>query len=508
MNIKSALFVVLCFPLSSQAPTASDPARQWVSQAAAALGGEQALRQISAVEMNGIAVQYQREQSERPEGPWFATYSDFTDVRNFTARAVRRTARTRGYSTPDWVNNRDWQPETTTLVIDGVGLRNSEGHWTSTRAPWDIASLPIEFEPERLVITALDAPDLRAEPDIHLHGYPHHVVAFTSGDSRVRVILSVPSMLPKAVEVRRARPFDVFWAPWGDVTERVTFGNWVLEPQGIHLPRMWEFSTDGQIDGRVDITRVRLSPAVAAEDFAIPDDTRLALITNRRPIADRPFGSTRRPEVELAPGIVKVPGDWDIVEVRQSDGVVILEGPLTSSYSAKVIEDAARRFAGSAIKAVVTTSDAWPHLGGMREYVARGVPVYALDLNVPLLKRLLAAKYETFPDALARVPKPATIRAVAAGTIVGTGANRIELIPLRTASGERQMMVYFPAHALLYTSDLFTLSPDGAVFLPQEVSEAVDAATREHLRVERAFGMHYDVVPWRHVVDAAVTKPY
>jgi hypothetical protein len=30
------------------------------------------------------------------------------------------------------------------------------------------------------------------------------------------------------------------------------------------------------------------------------------------------------------------------------------------------------RYPGVKVKAVVTTSDAWPHLGGVREYVARG----------------------------------------------------------------------------------------------------------------------------------------
>ena len=41
------------------------------------------------------------------------------------------------------------------------------------------------------------------------------------------------------------------------------------------------------------------------------------------------------------------------------------------------------------------------------------------------------------------------IHAVSTKTIVGSGANRMEIYPLRTVTGERQMMVYFPEHALL-----------------------------------------------------------
>jgi len=83
----------------------------------------------------------------------------------------------------------------------------------------------------------------------------------------------------------------------------------------------------------------------------------------------------------------------------------------------------------------------------------------------------------------------------------------MELYPLRTVSGERQMLVYFPEHELLYTSDLFTISGD-TVFLPQQVSEAVDAVNREHLTVKRAFGMHYDVLEWSRVLEAAKPPKY
>ena len=216
-------------------------------------------------------------------------------------------------------------------------------------------------------------------------------------------------MLPKAVEITRARPFEIFWAPWGDVTERVTFGIWLLEPEGVRFPRLWEFSSGGQPDGRVDITRVRLSAAATASDFAIPNQTRQTFVANRRRVADTPFGSPQRPARELAPGIVKVPANWDVTEVRQGDGVVIVEGPLVSDYSVKVIDDAVRRFSGAAIKAVVTTSDSWPHIGGCAS-MRRGVPIYA-RLNVSILSACLR-RSTTFPDALARV-KAARLHAVA-----------------------------------------------------------------------------------------------
>jgi hypothetical protein len=82
------------------------------------------------------------------------------------------------------------------------------------------------------------------------------------------------------------------------------------------------------------------------------------------------------------------------------------------------------------------------------------------------------------------------------------GVWTLEIYPLRTVTGERQMMAYWPAHQLLYTSDLFTIS-QGFVFLPQQVGEAVEAVGREHLAVTTAFGMHYDALPWTKVVESS-----
>jgi hypothetical protein len=500
MKPTSATLAILLLALSPVQRATRDRATAWMKQAANALGGEDRVRRIHAIEIDGVSAQYQREQSERPEGPWVATYTDFADLRNYDAGAIRRTTRVRGYSAPDWVDNREWGPETTTLIVDDVGLRKTADRWLPAGNPWDVATMPMTLDPERVVIAALDASDLRAEPDVQLDTYTHHVVRFSAGGAPVRVFLNVPSMLPKAVEITRPRPYDLFWAPWGDVTQRVTFGVWTLEPEGVRFPRLWDYTTGGQPDGRFDITRIRINPPLQASDFAVPDDVRQNVVVNRRRVDDIPLESSQRQQAELAPGIVKVPGNWDIVEVKQDVGVAIVEGPLTSAYSAKVIEDAQRRFGGAPISAVVTTSDSWPHIGGMREYAARGVPIYALDLNLPILRRLFAAKYETLPDALARQPKAPRLHPVSAKTVVGSGANRFEIYPLRTVSGERQMMVYWPQHELLYTSDLFTLLPDGTVFLPQQVSEAVAAVERDRLTVQRAFGMHYDVVPWERVV--------
>src|SRR3954463_336697 len=204
LNLSAVTVLVVALNLTSMAQ--SPPARLargLAQQAAAALGGEARLRNISRISVSGISVLYQREQSERPEGSWLPTFTEFTDVRDVTTSAARRIAGTRG-------------------VV---------------------------------------------------------------------------------------------------VTQRVTFAGWLIEPEGIRFPRVWEYSTGGVVDGTVDLTRVRLTAAQASTEPEAPTDALDAAIASLPRVADIPLGDTRRVPEELAPEIVKVAANFDIVEVRQDDGL-------------------------------------------------------------------------------------------------------------------------------------------------------------------------------------------
>ena len=350
----------------------------------------------------------------------------------------------------------------------------------------------------------LAAPDLHNEPDTMLRGFAHHVVGFTWNGAPIRIFLSSYTSLPSAVEITRPQPYSAFLAPWGDVDSRITFTFWALEPGGVRYPRQWNAEFDGLPDWMWTINELTLNPPETdADHFVIANEIRSAP-PSRTTLEELPLGFPKDPPNEIAPGIVQVRGAWNIAEVKQPDGIIIIEGPISNGYSAKVIADAQTRFPGLPIKGVITTSDSWPHIGGLREYAARGIPIYALDLNRAILERLFSAPHRLVPDALAKSGKSPLVRYVTGRTGIGRGANRLEIIPLREQTGERQMMVYFPGAKLLYTSDLFQRA-GGEWFLPETLWEALDAARREKLDVDRSFGMHYAPVSWSDV-EAAVAK--
>jgi hypothetical protein len=481
---------------------ASTRAEALVRSAIEKMGGDEKLRSLNSIQIEGIGHTYAIEQSERPEGPWIVTYDQVTEARDYKNQRLRRTTQNRSFQGAQWTTG------ATLIVADNVAARLVSARMFAG-APTDRAEAEerLALSPERVLLTALEATDLHLERDSSLQGSTQHVVAFTWQNAPVRVYLSISTAMPTAIEFTRAYPDSFFWGVWGEVKTRTCVSLWTLEPGGIRYPRQWDVERNGTTYQSFTVTSMTLNPQLDAESFSIPAEVKKAFESaGPRLINDVPLGLPNRPLVEIVPGVVQIPGSWNVTLVRQPDGIVVIEAPISSGYSDKVIAEARKRFPSLPIKAVISTSDAWPHIGGVREYVARSVPVFVLDLNQPILERLVLSSRHSNPDALDRGPRKKPIFKIVSGkTIVGSGPNRLELYPIRTETGERMIMVYFPEHALLYGSDLLQPSGPASFFMPEYLSELAEAVRREKLIVNKVIAMHLRIRPWADI-EAAVTK--
>jgi glyoxylase-like metal-dependent hydrolase (beta-lactamase superfamily II) len=360
----------------------------------------------------------------------------------------------------------------------------------------------LEFSAGRLVLAALDATDLRALPNATLHDESYHVVGFNHGGLPVRLYLNAYTGLPGVVEWTRSYPEDIYWRGWGDVHNFQEFTNYSLLPGGIRLPSQTDLFRNGQLSHSQVVLKFELNPQLPGESFAIAPDVKSAFEQRKSIMAEGPPLGKPSPLVEGNESMVQFVGAWNCAVIKQPDGLVIIEAPIGPAHTKSLLAEAKKRFPGTPIKAVVTTSDSWPHYAGVREMVAAGIPIYATDLNRPILTRHIKAPYKITPDSLAKSPKPPIFHWVSQKTVLGSGPNRLVVYPMRNASGERMLMVYFPEHKLLYTSDLLQPGQEGPFFFMEYVREAADAAQRENLAVDRFFGMHMPLTPWSTVVKA------
>ena len=478
-------------PSSNAASCGYRTAQQCLEQALQAMGGRDRLEGLRSIRLQTIGHAALPEQSYR-QAPFITSYErDQVTLDLFGQRVLVESKQT-------WPENDLGDPDTDSIAViglDGGVYRTKEGDSPSSLADVDAARQALALGPQSVLLTAAGSSDLHFEAPKAIRGTMHPALAFTWRQIPVRVLLNPFNHLPDAVET--TQEFHDFWYFWGDVRQRIYFDNWKLI-NGIHLPTNWVEERNDLLWKSTQALNVELNVLIDETAFARSPEavSRSAASSgwNRPFRADKPL--------QLASGVDLYPGSWNATLVKEPNGVVILEAPISETYTQGLIAEAAKRYPGVPIEAVLSTSDSWPHTGGVRSVVAKGLPVYILDANQPLLDRMMGAPHTIRPDSLQQLSarKQPKWKIVARKERVGSGDNRMDLYPLRGAVTERQYMVYFPQHHLLYASDTLVLYPDGRIYDPEMMDEIARVVEREHLVVDKVFAMHQGPTPWAQVM--------
>jgi glyoxylase-like metal-dependent hydrolase (beta-lactamase superfamily II) len=500
--LSSLLFVSLAAASTSaqKAPVKTPlvPAAERIAAAITAMGGEARLMNIKSLRLESIGHGYALEQSERPEGPWLTTYSESTEVRDFEHQRRRYDTRRRNWSFPSW-------SPVVSAVIDGGVAAHANGQNWAPGVPAEIAAVDAIYalSPEKLLLTARSAADLHSLPNELQQKVKQHVVAFTWNGQKVRLFLNAWTDLPTMLEIVRN---ETRFGNWGDVTERRWYTFWSLEKGGLMYPRQTTTEWNGFPYSDETVQVLKVDEPVDEAALTIPEATRTAFAANANRALPSPTVFDGSKGIDVTDWLVEVPSGYNVSIAKQPDGLVIIEATTGNDHADAVMAFAKKRFPGLPIKAVVTTSDAWPHISGIREYVAAGIPIYALDLNVSILTRFVKAPHTLSPDRLQQSPRAPVFRPVTSKTVIGTGETRIELVPVRGEIGERMMLAWIPGAKVLYSSDMIQrANPSRGVpfFMPLMLMEVERAAAREKITgIERVFGMHLAPTPWSDVLAA------
>jgi len=467
-------------------------AKDWVSAAVAALGGEEKLRAVQGLRIQAKGHQKILGQPDLAEGPWATLYQEMTEWRDLQNHRLRRD-----------IN--EWGFLNKTIFADSVAASSRFNR------PFVPESAGIEewlvVGPERVLLYAGAAPDLRARIDSTLNGVTYNRVAFNWRGFPILVYLHKYTHLPTAVEITRPYRYGHdFFELWGEVTTRWFYSRWIVRSEGIPYPLQIDIFHNEMPANSFNLTKIEFNTAMPDSIFKIP-----APIKSPQPAgiknANGDAGPPRPAATEIAPGIWQITGNLNATIIQQEDGLVILEAPTASASSSAdgLFAEASKRFPQTAIKAVVTTAYTWNYLGGVRDYVARGIPIYSLDLYQPLLQKVVAAPHRTFPDSLARKPRKPEFRPISTRVLMGKekDKNRFTLYPTRAMT--ERLLAYFPEHRLLYASDLLVAEvtkPLGRGSMPQFLPDFINAVAREKLDVAQAFSLHMAPFPWPALTQA------
>ena len=193
-----------------------------------------------------------------------------------------------------------------------------------------------------------------------------------------------------------------------------------------------------------------------------------------------------------------------LVEFR--DHVVIIEAPQDDARTEATIAAVTRALPAKPIRYVVNTHHHFDHSGGLRGYVAEGIPILTHEKNKPYFERILRSPFTLNPDRLARSSRPPVIETVGARRILRDDSMTMELYLLQgNLHAETLLAAYLPKHKLLVQADAFHPRPGAAPLAspPPFTVNLVENIRRLKLDVERVVHVHGGIDPIAAVVKAA-----
>jgi hypothetical protein len=461
--------------------TARKEAEDLIRQSQAAMGGE-AWDTVRSLQLEAYTNVQDIDQSERPEGPYIPSQEKSIFKEDRIRKKAFLTTTTLDYTFEN----------TASYILDGAYIA----------AQYNGQLMPVEQDqsiqdnlflaPENILSTASQAEDLRFVKDTIFQQAEHAMISFHWGMYPVRIFLNKETSLLTAVIV--TKPYTSGYATiWGDSQKTTLYSFWNFIGKGLHYPLQRDTYLNGWYQQSYLVTKWQVNPTVDAVAWTIPDTIRTQCDRMAKGMIGALKQNLDQNKKEIAPGIWLLPGPCNSTVIEQPDGLVAIEASVSSAYGGLLLEKIRSMFPGKKIKALISTSDAWYHIGGIRPFAALpGITIYHPYRNKFILQKLLQADYHTHPDSFALETKHTyQLVGIRDSMVIGTGDNQLILYPYCTETGDRQMMVCFPQRQLVYTSDLYQpKSGDGTYWNPHIAWEVYHSILTRGLSVKQFYGMH------------------
>jgi glyoxylase-like metal-dependent hydrolase (beta-lactamase superfamily II) len=490
----AALALLSLAPVAIAQGRAAAPApRDLVTRATQALGGEAALRGMRTLTVRFTATAVGLGQEEtwaspgRPTVSVGQTQTDYATTRRVTTQESRPAA------TPSGAN------QIRQLYTAEYGIAETNGNATAMgRAALNAGLRAMKQTPERLMLFALDnAGAVRSIPPRRYREEEHDGVRIVDGADSIDVYFDRATGRPVLTVVVTDDPV------LGDRATETLFGRWT-PTNGVLLPRQVDVTANGRQLSTLQVSFAEVNGALEESAFGFDG----ALVAQARTqAATAPAAPALVVNlVELGPGVYRAEGSTHhTLVVEQGNGLLLVEAPQSAARMRAVLDTLARRFPGRAVTQVVNTHHHYDHSGGVREVMARGIPVVTHSRNVEFVNRVAAAPKTVAPDGLSRGGRRPAVRGVGDTLVIGSGDSRVVLYPITTVHAEGILAAFVPSAGVLFTSDVLNPPANPATTPLNAVGagELVAFARSRGLTVRTVAGGHGVAMAWADVERAA-----
>lgn len=470
--------------IATPGQTSPSPARL-ITRAVNALGGAAALDSLRSKTVEFNTATFALGQEETPTSPARATFVqgrttfDYRGVRLATSQELRLVS---------GVVNRLRR-----VTLDRMSMAETNG--TPSMDPPNISAglaRTLSLEIDQVMRAAVHHPaaavSLRPQT---LRGEVADGIRVALGPDTVRIWFDRLTGLPLATETL------IDDSVLGDRRTLTWYTRW-QSAGPVRIARQVDVEVNGRLLSHTVVTAVSVNESLDASLFVIPDSMRARAPT--LPAAPPPVVVTM---AQLAPGIWRAEGgSHHSLVIEQGSTLLVIEGPQSAVRSNAVLDTLRRQLTGRPVSAVVMTHHHHDHSGGIRAYMARGVPVIAHQRNVAFARGIATARKTVAPDRLSRGTPPPPVTAVRDSLVLGTGNGRVILYRLETAHAEGLLAAWHPASGTLFTSDV--LSPAANQPLARLGSVELSSFARSRgIRPSRFVGGHGTVAEWSALEAAA-----
>jgi hypothetical protein len=180
---------------------------------------------------------------------------------------------------------------------------------------------------------------------------------------------------------------------------------------------------------------------------------------------------------------------------RIGDEVIVFEATQGEERAKKDAEAIARLFPGSHKVTVVVTDLAWPHIAGVRWWVANGATIVTHSAAREFLRTVIDRRWSLAPDLLERRRRTVAARLVGVDAPYKLAGGAVTLHPIDGIGSEVAIMAFVAADRLLWASDYLQTVAEPTAY----ASEVVAAVRRDRLMPERVAAQHVPLTAWSRV---------
>lgn len=318
--------------------------------------------------------------------------------------------------------------------------------------------------------------------------YPRTVLQRTGPYGIERLALDPKTGLPVSLE--REEPHYL----WGQVSTSYIYSNWKVEG-GFSYPAT-SFRT---VDGIAEVSRT-----VTVAEPSARDSTPALVLPDTAATMTPSVAGFLRP---LPPDSVRLSDSVRLlVNPGYTEGVALLADTVYLLDATQGEERAradsaliARLFPGKHPIVLVVTDLAWPHIAGVRYWVARGATVISHRASRRFLERVLQRRWTRAPDLYERRRAQTRFRFRPVEDSLSLAGGRLRLYAIDGIGSEGALMAYLPADRFLWASDYIQSVEQPSTY----AIEVWRAARRAGIHPERTAAQHLPVTPWSTIDSLA-----